>query len=199
LAVFISDGITPPETRAFTVFITSPKRSRWHELKKSPAAKMLYFPVYSEAEILRCRDLCFPHLPVKEVMERYRKWGGIPRSVLLKVGLEEQEELEQEVGKMRYEIARDILEGEDPPQGVTDKLVHIKIAGEEAGSVLEPIQAGYYAFGHRELGTQYIADGVFRSWLDDERRQLRARIRTSCSRGLQIMAGQLDTEVRRRR
>jgi hypothetical protein len=188
LAVFISDGITPPESRAFTVFVTSPKKKRWHELEKSPAATMLYFPVYSEAEILRCRDLCFSHLPVEGVMERYRKWGGVPRSVLQKADAQSQQKLEQEVGKMRYEIARDILEGEDPPQGVSDKLVHIKVLGEEVGSVLEPTEAGYYEFGHRELGTQYIADGVFRSWLDHERWELRARIRTACTKGVRILA-----------
>jgi hypothetical protein len=192
-AVFISDAFTPPETKAFTVFITSPKKERWHELEKSPAATMLYFPVYSEAEMLRCREICFPNLPVKGVMERYHKWGGIPRSVLLKADSPSQRKLEAEVSKLRYEVAREVLEADDPPRGVSDKLVHIKIVGEQAGSALEPTEAGYYELAHRELGTRYIADGVFRSWLDDERRQLRARIRTSCSRGVQIMAGQLET------
>jgi hypothetical protein len=113
--------------KAFTVFVTSPKKSRWHEVKKAPGSRMLYLPVYSKEEIFRLRDLCFPHLDDISVDERYCKWGGIPRTVLLQTSSEDQQELESKIRALNYGDTLALLDGVEPSKAVTDVAVHIKI------------------------------------------------------------------------
>ena len=42
--LYISDSITPPVVNAFTLFITSPRRDRYHEFRKEGDCIMLYAP-----------------------------------------------------------------------------------------------------------------------------------------------------------
>jgi hypothetical protein len=112
---------------AFTIFVTSPKRWRWKEWRKAPGGQMLYLPVYSEEEMFRLRDLCFPHLDDMGVEERYWKWGGIPRSVLLETAPLYQAQLEREISTLRYEDALALLDDKEAAEAMTDVAVHIKI------------------------------------------------------------------------
>lgn len=121
---------------AFTVFVTSPKESRWREVRKAPGSEMLFLPVYSEEEMFRLRDLCFPHLDHQGVKKRYSKWGGIPRSVLLQTAPPVQMDLERKIGRLKYEPALDLLDGGEAPESVTDVAVNIKIAVSRTGGRL---------------------------------------------------------------
>lgn len=87
---------------------------------------MLYLPVYSEEEMFRLRDLCFPHLDDMGVEERYWKWGGIARSVLLETAPLYQAQLEREISTLNYEDTLALLEDKEAVEAMTDVAVHIK-------------------------------------------------------------------------
>lgn len=110
-----------------TVFVTSPKESRWREVRKAPGSEMLFLPVYSEEEMFRLRDLCFPHLDHQGVEKRYSKWGGIPRSVLLHTSPDSEEARLAKIQTLDYAKALMLLDGVESSTPVTDVAVHIKI------------------------------------------------------------------------
>ena len=103
-AVLICDGMTPPICPAFTVLITSPRRERWKEFAKCVGARRLFFPVFSRHEIEDMRRACFPRLSGAEaeagVLERFGRWGGIPRYVLAKLDKKSQGLLESAVTRV---------------------------------------------------------------------------------------------------
>lgn len=119
------------------MFVTSPKESRWHEFAKDPGCKMLYLPTYSRDEMFRLRDLCFPHLDNDtSVDERYCKWGGIPRSVLLKTSPDSEEARLAKIQTLDYAKALMLLDGVESSTPVTDVAVHIKIKVSRTGGRL---------------------------------------------------------------
>ena len=89
--LYISDSITPPVVRAFTLFISSPRRDCYHGFCKEGDCVMLYAPVFTWAEIERCRELCHAGQDLDAVRARYKEWGGIPRYVLRKMMDADQE------------------------------------------------------------------------------------------------------------
>jgi hypothetical protein len=162
--VFISDSITPPIVQAFTLFITSPRRSRWWEYKKSPDSSMLYVPVFSEAEIRECREVCFPHVDEAGVSERYERWGGIPRYVLAQVKPSDQALLEEAVAGVDFEALTRAMGAslDTDTDKLSSRLLHIKVAGEmtEAYDSGPPSEGSedFYRKTLCELGSWYISE-----------------------------------------
>eukprot|EP00952_Eustigmatos_sp_NYUAD-ZCMA_P003786 16563-Eustigmatos_ZCMA.PRE.1 len=74
---------------------------------------MVYLPVYGKEEILDLRQVCFPHLDIAGVAARYGRWGGFPRSVLLKADPAEQARIERKIKALGYERALLLLDGEE--------------------------------------------------------------------------------------
>ena len=158
--VFISDSLTPPVVRAFTVLITSPRRDRYWEYYKQGDAAMLYFPVFSWEEIQASHATCFPALPIDGVMGRYARWGGIPRYVLEKTDPAVQGLLDQAVKEVKPSLLLKALgEASDAVPTVSQRLLHIKCRGELEN--LPSSSFSFYGFGRSELGSAYICDMVW--------------------------------------
>ena len=161
--VFITDSTTPPMVQAFTVFITSPRRSRWHEYSKGVDVSMLYLPVFTESEIQECRAVCFPELDEGDVMQRYAKWGGIPRYVLTKLKLDDQRQLDDAVGSADYNAMRKAVAGliDTDTDKLSSRLLHIKVVGEselndEQVELVSPDMEAYYQRAGVELASYYV-------------------------------------------
>lgn len=171
--VLICDGVKPPVVDAFTLLITSPVRERWKEFDKLPDELRFFFPVFSRGEMGDMLRACFPRLLADAasggeagVWARYGKWGGIPRYVFSKLDPVSQaqltyalnsstlvEELVKHLGVV--EIASD--------SAVSHRLVHLKLRGETDVDVVNPRDASWYEISRSELGSRFIAKGVFRA------------------------------------
>ena len=171
--VLICDGVKPPVVDAFTLLITSPVRERWKEFDKLPDELRFFFPVFSRGEMGDMLRACFPRLLADAtsggeagVWARYGKWGGIPRYVFSKLDPVSQaqltyalnsstlvEELVKHLGVV--EIASD--------SAVSHRLVHLKLRGETDVDVVNPRDASWYEISRSELGSRFIAEGVFRA------------------------------------
>lgn len=79
--VYISDSLRPQTVAAFTIMITSPRRSSYHEFYKSQPCEQLVFPPFSWAEIQAMHGTCFPHIAEADVRAGYSLGGGIPRNI----------------------------------------------------------------------------------------------------------------------
>uniref|UniRef100_A0AAV1TTM9 Crinkler effector protein N-terminal domain-containing protein n=1 Tax=Peronospora matthiolae TaxID=2874970 RepID=A0AAV1TTM9_9STRA len=78
---YVVDGFEPKVYEAKTILLTSPQPEVWRTFHKVHCERF-YMPVWTEQEILHCRELMYPDRPLECVMECYRKWGGIARYVL---------------------------------------------------------------------------------------------------------------------
>uniref|UniRef100_A0AAV1TQZ5 Crinkler effector protein N-terminal domain-containing protein n=1 Tax=Peronospora matthiolae TaxID=2874970 RepID=A0AAV1TQZ5_9STRA len=78
---YVVDGFEPKVYEAKTILLTSPQPTVWRTFYKVHCERF-YMPVWTEQEILQCRELMYPDRPLECVMECYRKWGGIARYVL---------------------------------------------------------------------------------------------------------------------
>jgi hypothetical protein len=91
--VFVVDGITPRNAKAFTLLVSSPNHSRVFEWSKANAATF-YLPIWTFEELKLMSTHCFggfskagifqPVELTNEVLwERYEMAGGVPRHVFL--------------------------------------------------------------------------------------------------------------------
>ena len=164
--VYISDGITPHRTKAFTVLITSPDRNVWWHFNKSVGCTYMCFPVFSENEILRMWKSCFPKLHDDEtgVLDRYSKWGGVPRYVLGQLDEANQILFQSALSQPNYILLAQQLgsEGVEAQAHSGHRLVHLKTRGEYDKS-LTGKQTEFYLYHHTELGSNYIARHVYQN------------------------------------
>lgn len=191
--VFICDGVMPPVVKATTLLITSPLKVVWHEFLKSGDCRMLHFPMFSEDEILQCRTLCFPFLDELGVLDRFSRWGGVPRYVLGKLDDSDQKILEDAVpsitlDKLREYVASGRVTGDDD---FSHRLLHLKIRGEvEEG--LSSSKANYYTVVRGELASAYVANLVHAHLENVGQENLRAFIWDSSGiSSLAVLTGQL--------
>ena len=89
---YVVDAIAPIHYAAKTILLTSPRPKVWKDFYKDDCERF-YMPVWTEQEILQCRDLMYSDRPLERVMECYRKWGGIARYVLRFAMVERQQSL----------------------------------------------------------------------------------------------------------
>ncbi|TMW57984.1 hypothetical protein Poli38472_013458 [Pythium oligandrum] len=78
---YVVDAMKPEVNAAKTILLTSPRRSIWYEFNKANGTSR-YMPVWSLDELMKCRDLVYPNIPVATVADCFRRWGGIARYVL---------------------------------------------------------------------------------------------------------------------
>ena len=79
--VYISDSLRPETVAAFTIMITSPRRSRYHEFYKSQPCEQLVFPPFSWAEIQAMHGTCFPHIADADVRATTCRPPSPPRRI----------------------------------------------------------------------------------------------------------------------
>uniref|UniRef100_A0AAV1T256 Crinkler effector protein N-terminal domain-containing protein n=1 Tax=Peronospora matthiolae TaxID=2874970 RepID=A0AAV1T256_9STRA len=77
---YLVDGARPKYCPAKTILLSSSRECIWRTV--SDFGRMHRMPVWSEEEILNCRELVYSNTPVTVVEDCYRRWGGIPLYVL---------------------------------------------------------------------------------------------------------------------
>jgi hypothetical protein len=159
--LLIIDSATPHPFRAFTIAITSPVLSRYKEFLKGDAAQ-LTFPVHSQKEIADLWSTCFSHVAEAGVWERYGKWGGIPRYVLKKVSIQDQNPLANAVKSIDLDGVLAALASAEKGahEEVSHRLFHLKPVGETADGFVRPSLLDSYCLDRIELGSIYIRDAV---------------------------------------
>ena len=128
---------------------------------------MLFLPVFSLDEMRSCRDACIPHVDDAGMMSRFARWGGVPRYVLAKLSEEDQQVLEEAVtGTTLDSIVEHFgaLELKNE-QGMSHRLLHIKVAGELDPKLL-PSTAAFYRKARNELAFKYVAAVVVRAAME---------------------------------
>ena len=189
--VFIADSIEggPPAVEAFTIVLSSPKRSRWKELHKADDAIRLFFPVYSWIEI---QELCAVGFPPSVnntpacVRARYVRWGGIPRYVLAKLDSDSQRMLDSALTSLDLDsvavfLGKNELESD---KGISHRLLHLKTRGEtvtvaedgETEVALLPSALEFYELARTELASDYTADIVYLALRQHASDKLRAML-----------------------
>jgi hypothetical protein len=162
--VLICDSMIPPVCKAFTLLVTSPRKDRWYEFDKEMDCTMFFFPVFTLDEMRACRDECFPNVDAAGMLSRFTRWGGIPRYVLAKLSLADQQKLEDAV----YSTTLDsVIEHSGTLEVKSDmemshRLLHVKVAGEKDAS-LSPSSADFYRKSHNELASTYVAELMARA------------------------------------
>ena len=153
--------MVPPVCKAFTLLVTSPRKDHWHEFDKEMDCSMFFFPVFTLDEMRACRDQCFPGVGEAGMLSRFARWGGIPRYVLAKREAADQEQLEASLNRTTLEsvIERSATLELSCDQDMSDRLLHIKVAGETDASLL-PSDEAYYCKSSIDLASKYVAELV---------------------------------------
>jgi hypothetical protein len=174
--IFIADSIEggPPAVEAFTIVLSSPKRSRWKELHKKDDAIRLFFPVYSWIEIQELSSVGFPSSAENTpagVRDRYVRWGGVPRYVLAKLDPDSQGMLDSAITSLDLDsLAAFLGKNElETDEGISHRLLHLKTRGEtmkvgvdgEMEDALLPSAWEFYELARTELASDYAADSVY--------------------------------------
>ncbi|EGZ14936.1 hypothetical protein PHYSODRAFT_301697 [Phytophthora sojae] len=73
---YIVDGAKPPYCAAKTILLARPQLANWYQFAETNCT------IHSHEEILTCRALVYPQLPLIDVSSCLHRWGGIPRYVL---------------------------------------------------------------------------------------------------------------------
>ena len=191
--VLIVDGMEPPTVRAVTLLVTSPRKDVWHDFYKTGGCARYYFPVFSLDEIQHCRRICFPEIDESGVLERFERWGGIPRYVLAKLDRDAQTQLESAARSVTLDqllAHAEALEISDR-QDLSHRLLHIKLAGEVDTSI--PIYSpDFYTNVRSELASNYVSGLVYAAAAASKRSQLIALISSEeKSRAFSVMRGHL--------
>ena len=92
------DGVCPQQFHSScrTWLVSSPRKDVWGDWQKQTGAKRWYMPTFSLAELHRCREVAFPHVPPARLEMLHERWGGSARSTLRDSGVDEQEGLIQD-------------------------------------------------------------------------------------------------------
>lgn len=95
--VFLCDSYIPPTPPCPCVVVSSPGRlarlaAAHSEEFKQHYIPRLYVPVPTEAEVLRMREVAFPHQSEAMVRQRMALWGPNPRYVLVRTSKDDQQE-----------------------------------------------------------------------------------------------------------
>lgn len=135
----------------------------------------------------------FISLDEDSVLERFSRWGGVPRYVLAKIQESDQKILEDAVpsvtlDKLREYVASGRVTGDDD---FSHRLLHLKIRG-EVDEGLSNSQAGYYIRFRGELASKYVAELVHNHLEKVGKENLRAFIWDSSGiSSLAALTGQL--------
>jgi hypothetical protein len=145
--VFICDGIELLDVAAFSVLITSPNLDLWKLFDDLDSSRRLFFPVFARCEIADMQPSCFPHLAARlgdgRVWARFDSVGGVPRFVFNRLNDDLRAYLKNGISRILIERLDDFI-GEATIESdsiVSQRVIHIKVAGEVAAAVREPVDA----------------------------------------------------------
>ena len=172
--VLICDSVQPPVCAAFTLLVTSPKKDIWYSFAKSPGCRRLFFPVFSADEIEAMRAACYPTVDdVDGVLERYERWGGVPRYVLGNLDNESQDMLESAIKGATLEALLAAMESESVEAEVSHRLVHFKVRGElEEYAEADPRDPDFYRSARAELASAYVVRRLHERALEKDAQRL---------------------------
>ncbi|KAJ3248153.1 hypothetical protein HDU77_008236 [Chytriomyces hyalinus] len=74
-----------------TLFIGSPQSDHYKHFVKQRKAFEWYFPTWALDELKSCRNSCYVNLPMSTLLERYRTYGGVARSIFYPDHLDDME------------------------------------------------------------------------------------------------------------
>ncbi|CAG8578517.1 2258_t:CDS:2 [Diversispora eburnea] len=95
-----------------------------------------YIPLRSWAETDTCRNAIFPYLTQKNVLELYKKWGGIPRFTLFyALNISQQELLEKAINSVNDKILSFVV-GEEVEE--TEEISEVEDSGEPSPAIISP-------------------------------------------------------------
>jgi len=178
--LYISDGKAPVASVAFTLLVSSPKRSIWSKFSQTPGHPQLLLPPMKKKEIMDLRRLAFADAPGcdKSSTERlFEKWGGSARNVLTYGGDKMwQAQLEEAPSKLSLEKLKDALSTSSSFDSAASddhfhRLLDLIPCGAVKGSTLKPSERDFYTFHHAQLSSQYVA-GRFAAKMMVESQQL---------------------------
>lgn len=165
---YIVDATRPVVAAAKTVLLTSPRRDRWWEFHKI-GCTLQYMPVWSEDEIQFCRSFLFPNITPEVATDRFRKWGGVPRYVLMYAHADrEQSLLKKAIESMNLRMLIKSIGNEEASDEVAHRLVHMTV--DETFDI-----CGY------RFASDYVAERVYRHLLESSRQQLIDFLAASCT------------------
>lgn len=109
-------------------------------------------PVWTEKEILKCRELMYQDRPVDVVKECYSRWGGIPRYVLLHATSKGQQKvLDDAIAISNLDaILRASVESSSAECDAVHRLLHFRV---------HPNRFSHEGF---DFASKYVAEKVFR-------------------------------------
>ncbi|RGB23711.1 hypothetical protein C1646_527493 [Rhizophagus diaphanus] len=121
---YIVDGKEPQKATAKTILVCSPKKAIFKEFEKFQLSSTRYMPVWSYAEISKCKDKLYNHLQNNLVKTLFDKWGGIPRFVLEKAtDYSHQCKLQEAIDACDFDILDYV--GATEAKDTSHKLIHI--------------------------------------------------------------------------
>jgi hypothetical protein len=169
--VLIADSICPPQVRAFTIMITSPKRARWKDFFAAQPCAKLAFDVFSWEEMMQMRDSCYPKMPIAELKAGYARAGGIPRMVFAYKADDSEQELKAALTKLTVPLlAYALLSAEVESDEHSHRLLHMVPQGRQPGSTLSPSELAWcrraVSLARRCRPQSWLTTGLGRpSWL----------------------------------
>lgn len=172
VVIFDGDGDgsgKPPICNATTVLVTSPKRQRYKDFA-TEGALGLVFPVFSRMELEDMLLTCFPEQATSggngttpAWVERYEKWGGLPRYVFRLLDEEPQAEVDSADTAIDLDRIADVLGKRDIQDDsvASHRLLHLKPLGEQPdGTFVGGKTREAYLLDRTELGSRYIRKQV---------------------------------------
>jgi hypothetical protein len=165
--LYISDGKFPVPSQAFTLLVTSPKRSVWSKFSHTRGRPVLVLPPMKEPEILQLRKVAFDSSPgcdeaaVKHLMA---KWGPSSARNTLEKANEQgwQQDLEEVASTFTLKQLQAVIrQPRALDMAVKDERCHrlfdLLPCGALEGSTLKPSDKEFYLFHHAQLPSQYVA------------------------------------------
>ena len=85
---YIIDGnmAKPLLSTCLTFFVSSPRNDKFQNWCKQQKTTPLYLPVWTLEELETCHPECYPDLSSKDLHSRFRRYGGIARTVFWTMG-----------------------------------------------------------------------------------------------------------------
>jgi hypothetical protein len=164
------DGQKPPICNATTLLVTSPKLARYNAFAREGALDVV-FPVFSRMELEDMVQTCFPEQAASggngttpAWVERYEKWGGVPRYVFRLLDVAEQRKVDSAETGMNLDRLADVLNKRDIEDDaiLSHRLFHLKPVGEQPdGTFVGGKTREAYVLDRTELGSRYIRKQVF--------------------------------------
>jgi len=125
---YLVDALNPGVIAAKTLLVTSPRLDLYKDFKNRIGTTRVWMPVWDVQEIESCRARCYSGQAVDKVLERFQRWGGIPRFVLEKFDTDSQNELDEAIARTNVKQLKRFVGRIDGPDELSHKIIHIDVA-----------------------------------------------------------------------